>query len=101
MTTTTATEPTTETPDIPGEVFTATCDAVRLLDSHCDDPRGLRSLLDELASSVYHSTDDLPSGPLRGDLQHLGNNLWQLVDFLDHVRDEADRLHAQLLDTLP
>lgn len=101
MTTTTATEPTTETPDIPGEIFGVVCDAVRLLDSHCDDPRGVRSLLDERAGAIFHASDDAPGVDLPQGMRNLARDIWRVVDELDRLRECADDFYKSMLATLP
>ena len=97
-TTETATAPAVE---IPGETIGDVLDLAEILRIHCDDPRGIRAELDDFAGRIYHDADDLHAEPWRGNLRHLGNAAWAVVDALDRLRDEADALHAAMPDTLP
>jgi hypothetical protein len=75
-------------------------DLAEILRIHCDDPRGIRAELDDFAGRIYHDADDLNAEPWHGNLRHLGNAAWAVVDALDRLRDEADALHAAMLETI-
>lgn len=98
---TATTETTAAAPDIPGEIFGVVCDAVRLLDTHCDDPRGVRSLLDERAGAIFRAADDATGVDLPQGMRNLARDLWRVVDELDRLREDADRFYASMLETLP
>ena len=98
---TATTETTATAPDIPGEIFGVVCDAVRLLDTHCDDPRGVRSLLDERAGAIFRAADDAPGVDLPQGMRNLARDLWRVVDELDRLREDADRFYSSMLETLP
>lgn len=87
--------------EIPGEIFGVVCDAVRLLDTHCDDPRGVRSLLDERAGAIFRAADDAPGVDLQQGMRNLARDLWRVVDELDRLREYADDFYKTMLATLP
>jgi hypothetical protein len=101
MNTTTTNPATAPAVEIPGEVFGVVCDAVRLLDTHCDDPRGFRAHLDERASALYHAADDAPGVDLPLEMRNLARDLWRVMDELDRLREDADDLYKSMLATLP
>ena len=89
---------TTETDAAPVSDDTAAdlLELAEALRAHCDDPRGIRSELDDLASRIYHGADDLHTWPLHDNLRHLGNAVWGVVDALDRLREEAAELARDL-----
>lgn len=77
-----------------------------LLDRVCDDPNGTRCQLDDLAALAYDTGAESAPDCLH-DFRPLGNHLWNVVDTLDRLREDAHALETGLaldlddLDLLP
>ena len=79
-----------------------------LLDRVCDDPRGVRCELDDLAALAYGDVQEpAPTAEGLDELRPFARAVWRVVDELDRLRDDAHALETGLaldlddLDLLP
>jgi hypothetical protein len=93
MPTTTETDPQNAARELAREMVVDLAETLRIV---CDDPRGVREDLNQHGANVYHAADALASGPLRDSVRNLGNAAWAVKDALDHLREDADQLAADL-----
>lgn len=78
-------------PNTAEQLRTAYALAVHLdtfLDAACDDPRGPRCQLDDLARALYEAGEKSAHDEIRA-LRPLGNAVWRVVDELDRLRSDA------------